>query len=61
MSEKAVLILPDVGLEEDALDKLKDEFQNTVAGSLKRLGSKVADTVVVVVVVVYERLQGKGR
>ena len=61
MSEKAVLILPDVGLKEKALEKLKDDFQNTVAGSLKRLGSAVADTVVVVVVVVYEKLEGKGR
>lgn len=59
--EKAVLILPDVGLEEASLDKLKDEFQNTVAGTLQRLGSRMADTVVVVVVVVVERLQGKGR
>ena len=61
MSERAVLILPDVGLEEDALDKLKGEFQNHIAGTLKSLGSKAASTVVVVVVVVYERLQGAGK
>jgi hypothetical protein len=52
MSERAILILPDVGLDEDALEKLKDEFQNTVTGSLRRLGSKAAEATVVVVVVV---------
>ena len=58
MSEKAILILPDVGLNEDELEKVKSQFQNNIAETLKRAGSRLAD---VVVVVVYERLAGKGR
>jgi hypothetical protein len=61
MSEKAILILPDVGLNEDELEKVKSQFQNNIAETLKRAGSRLADVVVVVVVVVYERLAGKGR
>lgn len=61
MSEKAILILPDVGLNEDDLEKVKGQFQNSIAETLKRAGSRLADVVVVVVVVVYERLAGKGR
>jgi hypothetical protein len=61
MSEKAILILPDVGLNEDELEKVKGQFQNNIAETLKRAGSRLADVVVVVVVVVYERLAGKGR
>jgi hypothetical protein len=48
---RAVLVLPDVGLPQDHLDALKDEFQNNIVGTLKRANAR-PDIIIVVVVVV---------
>lgn len=50
---KAVLVLPDVGLDEKQLDRLKGDFQNNLVSTLKNAGAR--DEVVVVVVVVVEQ------
>lgn len=49
---KAVLVMPDVGLSEEDCEKCRDEFQNSLVGTLRRVGVDVQSVVVVVVVVV---------
>ena len=51
--KRAVLVLPDVGLPEDRMDALKEDFQNNIVGTLQRVGMRPDVVVVVVVVVVF--------
>jgi hypothetical protein len=49
---RAVLVLPDVGLPQERMDALKEEFQNSIVGTLKRASARPDIIIVVVVVVV---------
>lgn len=50
---KAVLVLPDIGLSESHLERVKGEFQNHLVASLTRAGAADDIIVIIVVVVVY--------
>jgi hypothetical protein len=50
---KAVLVLPDVGLDEKQLERVKGDFQNNLVSTLRTAGAR--DEVVVVVIVVVEQ------
>jgi hypothetical protein len=50
--QRAVLVLPDVGLSEEQIDSVKADFQNNLVGSLERAGGRMANRIIVVVVVV---------
>jgi hypothetical protein len=52
-TNRAVLVLPDVGLSERQLDEVKEEFQNHLVGTLRSRLSRDDIIIVVVVVVVY--------
>ena len=51
--QRAVLVLPDLGVEEARIQKLQGQFQNAIAGTLERAELLRAVIVVVVVVVVF--------
>lgn len=50
---RAVLVLPDVGLSETQVEKLKDEFQSNLVGTIRRAGQTADVEVVVVVQIVF--------
>jgi hypothetical protein len=52
---KAVLVLPDVGLNEKQVGALKDEFSNHLVSSLKRAGGLSGEIVVIIEIVVVYR------
>jgi hypothetical protein len=52
-SKKAVLVLPDMGLTEEQVDGLKDEFQNQIADTIRRSASASNVSVTVTVVIVF--------
>lgn len=56
-TNRAVLVLPDVGLSERQMDEMKEEFQNHLVGSLRSRLAREDIIVVVVVVVVYRDLE----
>lgn len=49
---KAVLVLPDVGLSEEQIQSLKEEFSNSLVASLRKAGLRVENFIIIVVVVV---------
>ena len=51
-ARRAVLVLPDLGLSEEECDRCREEFQNSLVGTLKNFGVDLQAVVVVVVVVV---------
>ncbi|OEJ21825.1 hypothetical protein AR457_41110 [Streptomyces agglomeratus] len=54
--QKAVLVLPDVGLSESEIETLKEKFHNNVVESMGGPDAlKARDVVIVVVVVVMEQ------
>jgi hypothetical protein len=48
---KAVLVLPDIGLDEQQIEKMKEEFQNSLVSTIKRAGGRDDVTVVVTVTI----------
>jgi hypothetical protein len=55
---KAVLVLPDVGLNEKQVGALKEEFGNSLVSSLRRvggLGGEVTITIQIEIVFVFAR------
>ena len=58
LERKAVLVMPDVGLSEDDLNNMKHDFENSLVGSLERVGmARPVVVIVVIVVVLAEAIQ----
>jgi len=52
---KAVLVLPDVGLNDKQVNTLKEEFSNHLVSSIKRAGGLTGEIVVIIEIVVVFR------
>jgi len=44
---KALLVLPDVGLSDEQVQGLTEEFRNQIVGTLKKAGARIVEAPIV--------------